>query len=222
MKPISEQNNFIYLLAALVFFLLLGAIVEQLHLRFGQRLVQSSTVVMIAIGVWSFRATKRRYWTGLGLLAAIIVVVIIGLILESAGLNYIHLLLVLAFFVWATWLAARQVLFTGTIDIHKIVGAVCIYLLLGLIWALMYLLIAEASPDAFNGLQQAPWYDNFSQLSYYSFVTLTTLGYGDISPVSPIAQFLAYMEAIVGIFYTTILVASLIGARMSDRKVQDR
>ncbi|HDH08977.1 MAG TPA: hypothetical protein ENG96_05830, partial [Gammaproteobacteria bacterium] len=88
MKPISEQNNFIYLLAALVFFLLLGAIVEQLHLRFGQRLVQSSTVVMIAIGVWSFRATKRRYWTGLGLLAAIIVVVIIGLILESAGLNY--------------------------------------------------------------------------------------------------------------------------------------
>ena len=222
MKPISEQNNFIYLLAALVFFLLLGAIVEQLHLRFGQRLVQSSTVLMIAIGVWSFRATKRRYWTGLGLLAAIIVVVIIGLILESAGLNYIHLLLVLAFFVWATWLAARQVLFTGTIDIHKIVGAVCIYLLLGLIWALMYLLIAEASPDAFNGLQQAPWYDNFSQLSYYSFVTLTTLGYGDISPVSPIAQFLAYMEAIVGIFYTTILVASLIGARMSDRKVQDR
>ncbi|HEC27722.1 MAG TPA: two pore domain potassium channel family protein [Gammaproteobacteria bacterium] len=222
MKPISEQNNFIYLLAALVFFLLLGAIVEQLHLRFGQRLVQSSTVVMIAIGVWSFRATKRRYWTGLGLLAAIIVVVIIGMVLESAGLNYIHLLLVLAFFIWATWLAARQVLFTGTIDIHKIVGAVCIYLLLGLIWALMYLLIAEAAPDAFNGLQQAPWYDNFSQLSYYSFVTLTTLGYGDISPVSPIAQFLAYMEAIVGIFYTTILVASLIGARMSDRKVQDR
>jgi len=222
LKPISEQNNFIYLLAALVFFLLLGAIVEQLHLRFGQRLVQSSTVVMIAIGVWSFRATKRRYWTGLGLLAAIIVVVIIGMVLESAGLNYIHLLLVLAFFIWATWLAARQVLFTGTIDIHKIVGAVCIYLLLGLIWALMYLLIAEAAPDAFNGLQQAPWYDNFSQLSYYSFVTLTTLGYGDISPVSPIAQFLAYMEAIVGIFYTTILVASLIGARMSDRKVQDR
>lgn len=222
MKPISEENNFIYLLVALVFFLLLGAIVEQLQLRFGQRLVQSSTVVVIAIGVWSFRATKRRYWAGLGLLAAIVVVVIIGLILESAGLNYIHLLLVLAFFIWATWLAARQVLFTGTIDVHKIVGAVCIYLLLGLIWALMYLLIAEASPGAFNGLQQAPWYDNFSQLSYYSFVTLTTLGYGDINPVSPIAQFLAYMEAIVGIFYTTILVASLIGARMSDRKVQDR
>ncbi|GMR05893.1 MAG: potassium channel family protein [Gammaproteobacteria bacterium] len=222
MKQISEQNNFVYLLVALVFFLLLGAIVEQLQLSFGQRLVQSSTVVVIAIGVWSFRATKRRYWTGLGLLAAITVVVIIGLILESAGLNYIHLLLLLAFFIWATWLAARQVLFTGIIDGHKIIGAICIYLLLGLIWALMYLLIAEAVPEALNGLQQAPWYENFSALSYFSFVTLTTLGYGDISPASPIAQFLAYMEAVVGIFYTAILVASLIGARMSVRKVQDR
>jgi len=129
LERITEQNNFIYLLGALVFFLLLGAIVDQLQLSFGQRLIQASTVVVIALGVWSFRATKRRYWTGLGLLAVIIAVVIIGLILESAGLNYIHLLLVLAFFIWATWLAARQVLFTGTIDVHKIVGAVCIYLL---------------------------------------------------------------------------------------------
>jgi len=220
LKRITEQNNFIYLLVALVSFLLLGAIVEQLQLNFGQRLVQASTVVVIAIGVWSFRATKRRYWTGLGLLAVIIVVVIIGLILESAGLNYIHLLLLLAFFIWATWLAARQVLFTGSIDVHKIIGAICIYLLLGLIWTLMYLLIAEAAAVTFNGLQQAPWYENFSALSYFSFVTLTTLGYGDISPISPITRFLAYMEAVVGIFYTAILVASLIGASMSDRNSQ--
>jgi len=222
LKRITEQNNFIYLLVALMFFLLLGAIVEQLQLSFGQRLVQASTVVVIAIGVWSFRATKRRYWTGLGLLAAITVVVIIGLILESAGLNYIHLLLLLAFFIWATWLAARQVLFTGSIDGHKIIGAICIYLLLGLIWTLVYLLIGEAVPEAFNGLPQAPWYENFSALSYFSFVTLTTLGYGDISPISPITQFLAYMEAVAGIFYTAILVASLIGASMSGRKAQDR
>ena len=78
----------------------------------------------------------------------------------------------------------------------------------------MYLLVAEAVPDAFNGLQQAPWYDNFSVLSYYSF---TTLGYGDISPNLPIPQFLAYMEAVVGVLYIAILVASLIGVRMSNR-----
>ena len=217
MKHISEQNNFIFLLLALVFFLLLGAIVEQMQTNMGQLVVTSSTVVMLALGVWSFKETRHWFWAGIGILVAIVVVVVIGMILESAGLRYVHLLLMLGFFIWTTWLAASHVLFTGTIDDNKIVGAICIYLLLGLIWTMMYLLVAEAVPDAFNGLQQAPWYDNFSVLSYYSFTTLTTLGYGDISPNLPIPQFLAYMEAVVGVLYIAILVASLIVVRMSNR-----
>ena len=215
MKHISEQNNFAFLLLALVFFLLLGAIVEQMQTNMGQLVVTSSTVVMLALGVWSFKETSHWLLGSISVLAAIFAVVVISLILETAGLRYVHLVLMLGFFIWATWVAARQVLFTGTIDDNKIVGAICIYLLLGLIWAMMYLLIAEAVPDAFNGLQQAPWYDNFSELSYYSFVTLTTLGYGDISPNLPIPQFLSYMEAVVGVLYIAILVASLIGVRMS-------
>ena len=221
MKHISEQNNFVFLLFSLVLFLLLGAVVEQMQTDMGQLVVTSSTVVMLAVGIWSFKESKHWFLAGLGILAAIIVVVVIGFILESAGLRYIHLLLMLVFFIWTTWLAARQVLFTGTIDDNKIVGAICIYLLLGMIWTIMYLLIAQAVPDAFNGLQQAPWYDNFSELSYYSFVTLTTLGYGDISPKLPIPQFLAYMEAVVGVLYIAILVASLIGVRMSNRSSND-
>jgi len=172
---ISEHNNFVFLLFALVFFLLLGAIVEQMQTDMGQLVVTSSTVVMLAVGIWSFKETKHRFWSGLGILAAIFVVVVIGLILETAGLRYVHLLLMLGFFIWTTWLAARQVLFSGTIDDNKIVGAICIYLLLGLISTMMYLLIAEAVPDAFNGLQQAAWRENFSVLSYYSFVTAVSV-----------------------------------------------
>jgi len=220
-KHITEQNNFVFLLFSLVLFLLLGAVVEQMQTDMGQLVVTSSTVVMLAVGIWSFKESKHWFLAGLGILAAIIVVVVIGFILESAGLRYIHLLLMLVFFIWTTWLAARQVLFTGTIDDNKIVGAICIYLLLGMIWTIMYLLIAQAVPDAFNGLQQAPWYDNFSELSYYSFVTLTTLGYGDISPKLPVPKFLAYMEAVVGVLYIAILVASLIGVRMSNRSSND-
>ena len=62
------------------------------------------------------------------------------------------------------------------------------------------------------------WYENFADGTYFSFVTLTTLGYGDISPVTPVARFLVYMEAIVGVFYMAILVASLIGMRVSARQ----
>ena len=62
MRHISEHNNFIFLLFALVFFLLLGAIVEQMQTDMGQLVVTSSTVVMLAIGVWSFKASRRRFW----------------------------------------------------------------------------------------------------------------------------------------------------------------
>ena len=126
MKHISEQYNFIFLLLALVFFLLLGAVVEQLQTNMGQLVVTSSTVVMLALGVWSFKETRHWFWAGIGILVAIVVVVVIGMILESAGLRYVHLLLMLGFFIWTTWLAARHVLFTGTIDDNKIVGAICI------------------------------------------------------------------------------------------------
>jgi hypothetical protein len=77
-------------------------------------------------------------------------------------------------------------------------------------------------PGACNGLEQAPWYENFSAVAYYSYVTLTTPGYGDISPVVPIARFLVYMEAIAGVFYMAILLASLIGIGLSDIHVGNK
>lgn len=215
MKHISEDNNFYYLLFALIFFLMSGAIVEQFEFTFARHLEQAATVVMVAIAVLSFRSTRSRFMIGLVQLIGIIIIVGVSQVSGHSVLNYILLFLLLIFFLWTTWMAGRQVLFTGTIDSHKIVGAVCIYLLLGLIWALLYLFIAEVVPDAFNGLEQGPWYVNFAELSYYSFVTLTTLGYGDITPAVPVARFLAYTQATTGVLYIAILVASLIGARFS-------
>ena len=80
----------------------------------------------------------------------------------------------------------------------------------------MYLLIAQAIPGAFNGIEQLVWYENFADISYFSYVTVTTLGYGDITPVAHLARFLVYMEAVVGVFYMAILVASLIGIRIRE------
>ena len=151
-----------------------------------------------------------------GIALAVLIIVVVSILLDHVGLSYLHLFVLLAFYGWVTWMACRQVLFTGPIDGNKIVGAICIYLLMGVIWALLYLAIAQAVPGAFNGIEQRVWYDNFSDALYYSFVTLTTLGYGDINPVTPIARFLAYFEAIVGVFYMAILVASLVGIRVSE------
>ena len=124
----------------------------------------------------------------------------------------------LGFFVLTAWLAARQVLFTGPIDENKMIGAVCIYLLLGLVWAMLYLLVLAVQPTAFNGVAPTAWHADFPDIVYFSFVSLTTLGFGDVTPAEPIARFLVYLEAVVGQFYLAILVASLVGIRLSDMK----
>lgn len=216
MKPITEKNNFYYLMVGLVLMLLVAAVVEQYPGELASRIIQASTVVMLATGVFGFRTTRSRFRASMAYVVAVLLLVVAGILLDYSSLRYTHLLLLLAFFVWTSWVAARQVLFTGSIDGNKIVGAICIYLLLGLIWAMLYLLIAEISPSAFSGFEQAEWTENFFAAVYYSFVTLTTLGYGEITPVLPVARFLAFTEAIVGVFYIAILVASLVGVRMSE------
>ncbi len=216
MKPVSEKNNFVYLTVGIVLLLFVGAMVDQFPGAPGQHLVQAFSVINIGIGLFGFKSSRLWFLSGAGLVASVLVVVVVGITLELLELYYLHLLLLFCFYLWAIWLAMKQVLFSGTIDTNKIVGAICIYLLMGLIWAMMYLFLAQAIPGAFNGIEQVVWYHNFADVAYYSFVTLTTLGYGDISPVAPVARFLVYMEAVVGVFYMAILVASLIGVSINE------
>jgi voltage-gated potassium channel len=217
MKPVSEKNNFLYLTIGIILLLFVGALSDQFEGMPGHHLVQAFSVINIVIGIYGFRSEKMWFHSTIGVVASVLFVVLLGAVLEILQLYFLHLLFLWLFYLWAIWLAARQVLFSeDRVDINRIVGAICIYLLMGLIWTVMYLFIAQAIPGSFNGVEQLPWYDNFADVAYYSFVTLTTLGYGDISPVAPIARFLVYMEAVAGVFYMAILVASLIGVGISE------
>jgi len=218
LSHISKENNFVYLAVGLVLLFFIGALLEYSPGDTGPMIMQGATVAALLIGALSQKGSRSRFVTYIIFVLVMLLLIVGGKVLDRAGFSYIHLFMLLCFFIWMTWLAARQVLFTGSITSNDIVGAICIYMLLGLIWAMLYLFLAEAVPGAFNGLPQAPWLDNFSAAIYFSFVTITTLGYGDISPAMPLARFLVYMEAIVGVFYMAILVASLIGVRMSDRE----
>ena len=215
LQPISEKNNFIYLAAGLVLLLLIGSVLEFIPGDFGPRIVQAATIATIMIAAWGQKGQHSRLVINIIFVLVMLLFIVAGAVLDKAGFSYAHLLLLLCFFIWMTWLLLRQVLFTGAVDGNRIVGAICIYMLLALVWAMLYLLIAEALPGSFNGVPQAPWLENFSTAIYFSFVTITTLGYGDILPVTPLARFLVTMEAIVGVFYMAIVVASLIGVRLS-------
>ena len=115
------------------------------------------------------------------------------------------------------------VLGSGRVTWDKIYGAICAYLLLGYAWTFAYSLVAEAQPDAFMSLTSAMPHDivgRVMQLRYFSFVTLATVGYGDIVPHTAATRTLALLEAILGQFYLVALVGRLVGLHIvhgSDR-----
>jgi len=222
LQHLNEQNNFVFLLFGLILLLFAGALLEYFPGDAGPRIIQGATVAALLIGTGGQQKNRNHLVTSLVFVALMLLMVVAGSLIDRAGFSYLHLLLLLCFLVWMTWLAVRQVLFIGSITSNDVVGAICIYMLLGLIWTLLYLLLAQTTPGAFNGMPQASWLENFADAVYFSFVTITTLGYGDISPVSPMARFLVIMEAIVGVFYMAILVASLIGVRMSVRDEKNK
>ena len=103
----------------------------------------------------------------------------------------------------------------GPITTRRIEGAIAVYLLLGFSWAQAYELIELWHPGAFTGAVDGrgslPW-------TYYSFVTLTTMGYGDIMPVHPLARAAAVLEALTGQLYLTILLARLVSLELQSRR----
>jgi hypothetical protein len=103
------------------------------------------------------------------------------------------------------------------VDANVLAAGVAGFLLLGLVWATMYLAIARLNPAAFN-LPTAPGapatLDSFGAF-YFSFITLCTVGYGDITPVSKAARMLAMLEAIIGLFYMAVLISRLVSVYSS-------
>jgi hypothetical protein len=116
----------------------------------------------------------------------------------------------------------RFILRAPRVEAEVLCAAVSAYLMLGLFWTLTYLMVAEISPDAFafsTGPEASRTMNGFNAF-YFSFATLSTVGYGDIAPVSKVARTLAVLEAITGMFYVTMLIARLV-AMYSPGKSND-
>ena len=213
----TTQDNFIYLTFALVLLLLGTSLAQQFFDGSVQRLVQSATVVTLLVAVWGVESKGSILRKPLVFPFAILAFALFSAWLDHSNFDQIYLLLLLSFFISTALRTAKQVIFTGDIDGNKILGAICLYLLMGLIWAVLYTLIQLNIPDSFTNIHNENlWFTLFPDFVYFSFVTITTLGFGDISPLLPTSRFLVYLEAIVGQFYLAILVASLVGSHMTN------
>lgn len=146
-------------------------------------------------------------------------------------------LVALAFFAWVLVVLIADIFSRGEVTGDKICGAICVYLLIGITWAILFGVVELASPGSFAlpagdfgtsakqvlfappepGTTHRPHIfttEKGAHLTYLSFITLTSTGYGDLIPVSHAARTFSWLEAVVGQLYLAILVARLVGMQM--------
>ncbi len=142
---------------------------------------------------------------------------------------YRHTQRILLWSDWTTLIAVGMIAFVllsqifrpGRVSHLRIQGAIAVYLLFGVIWAHAYHIVAIVQPGSFHGPTEE--LTNMSGWAYYSYVTLTTVGYGDITPVTQVARTLSVGEALCGQLYLAVLIARLVAMEIVfwQQKVQN-
>jgi voltage-gated potassium channel len=183
-------------------------------------LIESVLTTLVMISAVLAVSTSRRTLVGAVLL---MIPALVSKWLDHArpGMlpSEVHILAALAYMVFLVAHFLRFILRAPRVTSEVLCTAISAYLLLGILWSLMYVLVAELVPGSFHFAAGAPPERTMKgfEAVYFSFVTLCTVGYGDVVPVSRGAQMLAIAEAATGMFYVTILIARLVAIYSSER-----
>lgn len=179
--------------------------------------------MILIVGIYIVSTNRQILTVAIILAMLTFTVIAFNLLIRSRGVMIFGLTLEIAYFILTTTVIISHVLNYKRVTADKIYGAICGYLLIGIIWAMIYTLLENSFPGSFYfahgltsyqpGLLNYPHY--FSHFLYLSFVTLSTLGYGDITPISSAGRILCSFEAVVGQLYVAVLIARLVGLHIS-------
>ncbi len=168
--------------------------------------------LFLVLGVFIITHHPVLRWTNL--------VLAVGAVLTSITKGGHHSMLesvfTVLYVVLLTVVYWQRVFSPGRVNFYRIVGAITIYLFIGVLWAEFYKMVELTMPGSFRfgpDLQGGRLENN---LIYFSFITLTTVGYGDATPCQPLTHSLAVMEALVGQVYLTVLIGRLVAASLQS------
>lgn len=210
------------LIALLVLILLQPAVDTQA----GKYLLEAIFIVILFAGLRAIETRKVLLrFEGL-LLMASLVLYTAGILNESGGLFFLGIAGRILFMALIALTILISLFRTHKVSSDTLAGAVCVYLLIALVWGHCFMLIEFLVPGSFSftlgqGRMQLWVSREFYPFYYFSLVTMTTIGYGDIVPVSTAARTFATMEGVLGQVYLTILVARLVGMHLMHQQTNE-
>jgi len=179
------------------------------------RIISNASVSAVALSaIYAVSGRKRVFTVALLLLLAILAARWSGHFLQNNALTLMADGLAIPFLVVTAGIVLSYVMRGEEVTADKISGAVCVYLLIGVTWGLLFSAIERLQPGSFqpgSAVDATSTGERLPLFVYFSFVTLTTVGYGDVLPLSPLARSLAVVEAVLGQIYLATLIARLVG-----------
>lgn len=211
---LSRLPHYGTLLAAL----LLDLLVVPMLLALGAGMPVARAVMAIVM-LAAFVAVGADWIAGIGMLIAVTAMALSEVLRSDAAIT-VEFALRMLFIGYVIFALTREILRQGdAVTLDTIAGAACVYMLMGVIWANAYMLLEHLRPGSFiipddwrlPGDQVGP------ALVFFSYVTLTTVGYGNIRTAGPAAAGMAVVEAIVGQLFLAVTIARLVGQHLSKR-----
>ena len=209
-----REGRFFYLLIVLLGYLLLAPFLKGF---IGLQLIYSLFLMAVLLAsIMAIRSNRRQTVAAVCLAIPMTLTIWMEYARPTLGWRLSADTITLLFLAYIIVLLLQFVFTTREVTRHVIFGAVSVYLLIGILWSIVYAVLETLAPGSFSQVP-VPGMPPPSFFVYFSFVTITTLGYGDITPLTAKAQSLAVAEALVGQIYMTVLIAWLVGLYVSRK-----
>ena len=189
--------------------------------EFARAIINLGITAVFVTALIVISSTRKHFIIGMTLMIPTLLLIWGVNFYYMLSLELISLTGAFLFFSYIAWLILVDIFSAKMVTLDTIAAGISVYLFFGNMCGFLYSIIGRIDPNAFNVPQATASYlgNSISDLSsamYFSFVTLTTLGYGDITPVNSFARSLAFLEAAMGQIYLTVLIASLVGIHISS------
>ena len=210
----------------LLLFILLLFIVSPMVLALRHGILIINIVGAGVLIAASYALSRHKHLFVTAIILSVISVILTCWLVYAPGLavmlmSQTSIVVMVGFFVVTILIYVVQ---AGRITADRIYAAICVYMLIGYGWSFAYAMLDELQPDAFavpNRVEANDYASRVMQLRYFSFVTLTTMGYGDITPRSAGARTMAVLEAVVGQIYLVTLVGRLVGLHIVHSRSEE-